>query len=171
MRVLISLLLLFLASLPLSAAAQDGDDSAEAVVRGLYGLVTFGPDATPDWDAVRELFLPEAVVILRTGRDATTVFDVDGFIADFVGFAASPAVVESGFEERIVALHATEYGTLAHVWVLYEAHIPGSNRPPQQGVDSFQLARRDGAWRIVSIVNELVVAAGAPPAVLVPEER
>ena len=35
-------------------------------------------------------------------------------------------------------------GDIAHVWVLYEAEIPGWGRPAQPGVDSFQLVRRDG---------------------------
>ena len=51
--------------------------------------------------------------------------------------------------------HGTVFGDMANIWVLYEAHIPGTPRPPQQGVDSFQLIRKDGRWWIVSIPNEL----------------
>lgn len=49
----------------------------------------------------------------------------------------------------------TVFGDIAHVWVLYEAVIPGSGRPPQQGVDSFELIRRDGRWWIATITNEI----------------
>jgi hypothetical protein len=55
---------------------------------------------------------------------------------------------------------------IAHVLVLYEAHIPGSARPPQQGVDSFQLVRNAGRWWIVSVVNDLPSPEHPAPPVL-----
>jgi hypothetical protein len=142
--------------LPLSAQAADVRQSdAESLVRGLYTAVTFEAGTTPDWDHVRSMFLDRATVVLRTTRTATTVFDVDGFVADFVSFIERANVQATGFTERVVRVRPLVFGDIAHVLVLYEASIPGSGRPPQQGVDSFQLIRRDGRWWIVSIVNEI----------------
>ena len=59
-------------------------------------------------------------------------------------------------QERTLAL-------LAHVLVLYEASITGSPKPPTLGVDSFQLIRRDGNWRVVSITNEVVTPSRPIP--------
>ena len=140
------------------AGAKDPLRTADGVVAELYKLVTFEAGASPDWDKVKSLFLKQAVVVLRTARDKTTVFSVDGFVEDFVRFAERPAVKEKGFSERIVRTSSTIYGDIAHVLVLYEAHITGSPRPPQQGVDSFQLVHKDGRWWIVSITNEIVTA-------------
>jgi hypothetical protein len=130
------------------------DDSAEAVVRRLYDLVTFPAGETPDWDQVRALFVDEAVVVLRTGRDEMSVFTLDGFIADFVNFIETANVRETGFTERVLALKATTFGDMAHVLVRFDSHIPGSGRPPGEGLDSFELVRRDGHWLVVAIVNE-----------------
>lgn len=132
---------------------QEGE--AEAVVRALYDLVTFPAGNLPDWDHGRSLFLPGAVVVLRTGPTETTVFSVEGWVQDFVSFIERANVVETGFVERIVRTHTVEFGDIASVWVLYEAEIPGAGRPPQEGVDSFQLVRRDGRWLIASILNEI----------------
>ncbi|MDH3495553.1 MAG: nuclear transport factor 2 family protein [Gemmatimonadota bacterium] len=129
--------------------------TAEDAVHRLYELVTFTTAATPDWDAVRALFLPEAVIVLRTGRTTSTVFTVESFVADFVTFAQREDVRGAGFVERIVRLRPLVFRDVAQVLVLYEAHIPGSSRPPQQGVDSFSLVRRDGRWQIAAIVNDL----------------
>jgi len=129
--------------------------SAEGTVRELYRLVSFEPGADVDWDAVRALFLPEAVIELRTSWEATSVFTLDGFVQDFVDFIAKPGVHEAGSTETIRQLKPMEFGDIAHILTLYEAHITGSERPPQQGVDSFQLIRKDGRWWIVSVVNEL----------------
>jgi hypothetical protein len=136
------------------AAAQDAP-AAEGVVRELYDMVTFPAGTTPDWEEFRTLFLPEVVVVLRTSREATTVFSLEGFIQDWLRFIEGFNVEETGFTERIIRTHSTEFGDIAHVWVLYEAEIPGRGRPPQQGVDSFQLVRRDGRWKIASVLNEL----------------
>ncbi len=125
------------------------------VVTELYRLVTFDAGTTPDWDRVRALFLDEAVIVLRTSREATTVFSVDGFVDDFVAFAGREDVQASGFVERIVRRKSTVFGDIAHVLVLYEAEISGTERPPQQGVDSFELIRRDGRWSIAAVLNEI----------------
>ena len=127
----------------------------EGLVRELYRAVSFEAGAAPDWDHVRSMFLGEAVVVLRTGQAESTVFDLDGFIDDFVRFSGLPAVQERGFAEKIVRMDSTELRDIAHVFVVYEATIPGSPRPPQQGLDSIQLIRRDDRWWVVSIVNDV----------------
>lgn len=140
------------------ARKDTSEKTADGVVAGLYKLVSFEAGTSPDWDKVRSLFLEQAVVVLRTARDRTTVFSVDGFVDDFVRFAGRPDVKEKGFTERIIRTKSTVYGDIGHILVLYEAQITGSPRPPQRGVDSFQLVRRDGRWWIVSITNEIVTA-------------
>ncbi len=166
--------ILFLCSLafivPFTAVAQDTSgtspfDSPEALVRELYHLVTFPPDRPPDWNRVRDTFLPQAVIILRTSRDSTSVFDVEGFVNDFVRFVETSPAKKAGFEEKVLTLNSMVLGDIARVSVLYQAHIPGSERPPQKGVDVFLLNKRDGRWWIASVVNEIPIP-GRP----IPEE-
>jgi hypothetical protein len=141
--------------------------TAEGLVTELYGLVTFEAGREPDWNQVRGLFIPEAVIVLRTSREQTSIFSVDEFVKDFVTFIERANARETGFSERIIRMRSTVFGDMAHVLVLYEASIPGSPRPPQQGVDSFLLTRKDDQWRIVAVTNE-VPAPGRP---LPPELR
>lgn len=144
---------------PSKLAAQEADPvaqtPAEAVVYELYDLVTFPAGTTPDWNEFRDLFLPGAVVVLRSSREATSVFTLDGFVEDWLGFIEGSNILETGFNEKIVRTHSTVFGDIAHVWVLYEAEIPGWGRPPQPGVDSFQLVRQPEGWKIASITNEV----------------
>jgi hypothetical protein len=160
LRTSASLVFFFLAALPFQAVAQDSGGSAaaedpEALVRELYGLVTFPAETPPDWEKVRGVFLPQAVIILRTSRDSTTVFDVDGFVNDFVTFVENSPAKQAGFEEKILSMRSMVLGDIARVSVLYQAHIPGTQRPPQKGVDVFLLNKRNGRWWIASIVNEI----------------
>lgn len=156
-------LLVFALAVGASAVSAEGPafDTAESVVDELYGLVTFDPGTTPDWDRVRNLFIPEAVIVIRTTRTETSVFSLDGFVDDFVSFIDRAKAEQTGFSERILRTKSMVFGDIAHVLVLYEAQIPGSPRGPQQGVDSIQLIRRDGRWWIASIVNE-IPATGRP---------
>lgn len=155
---------------PAGQAASPAGPPVGDVVAGLYGLVSSSGGQLPDWDKVRALFLKEAVIVLRTSRTAMSVFNLDGFIKDFVDFYEKPfkrgeaTVVpkEAGFTEKVVRMKVWEYGDMAHVLVLYEAQITGF-MAPQQGVDSWILVRREGQWRIAGATNEIVTAARPVP--------
>ncbi|MHC4615214.1 MAG: hypothetical protein ACYTAU_16765 [Planctomycetota bacterium] len=150
--------------------------TAEGLVGALYESVTFEAGSTPDWDHVRSMFIDEAVIVLRTSRDDTTVFSVEGFVGDFVKFIERADAGRTGFTERIIRTKPMVFGDMAHVLVLYEASIPGSPRPPSlrrqlrlqdaavrdnaavrvmQGVDSFSLIKKHGRWWIAAITNEI----------------
>jgi hypothetical protein len=140
--------------------AQPSDETdtfatATGLVAELYDEVTFPAGSTPNWNRVRSMFLDQAVIVLRTSREDTTVFTVDGFVQDFVDFIARAGVEETGFSEKIVHVEPLVFGDIAHLLVLYEASIPGSERAPRQGVDSFQLIKKDDRWWIVAVTNEL----------------
>ncbi|MFC2165852.1 nuclear transport factor 2 family protein [Acidobacteriota bacterium] len=146
-----------------SLANEKPFDTAEGVVQKLYDLVTFDAGSTPDWDEVKSLFIDKAIVVLRTGRDNSTVFTLQGFVDDFVNFIEKAKVVETGFKEEIKRIKPMVFGDIATVLVLYEASIPGRKRPPQQGVDSFSLIKKDGRWQIVSIINEIPTPSNPLP--------
>jgi len=124
--------------------------------------VSADPGKIPDWDRVRNLFLKEAVIVLRTSRAETTVFSLEGFIKDFVDFFDRPLTAKqvkasvSGFTERVVRVHVWQHWDIAHVLVLYEASVPGAPMPPTVGVDSWSLVRRNGRWWVAACTNDLV---------------
>ena len=74
-----------------------------------------------------------------------------------------PGPSRLGFQERIVRIRPWVYRDMAHVLVLYEAHIPGAGRPPQQGVDSHLLVWRGGRWWIAALTNDIVDAEHPVP--------
>ena len=137
------------------ATAPDEDlATAEGVVAELYEIVTFDPGTSPDWDRARSLFLPEAVVVLRSSREATTQFTVEGWVADFENFIEQRNVVETGFIESIVKTVPWVFKDVAHILVLYEAGFPGDERR-QYGIDAFSLVKKEGRWWIAGILNEI----------------
>lgn len=138
------------------ATPPPGDHDFETVdglIHALYNMVTFEAGTTPDWEEARSAFIPEALVVMRMGEHETAVLNVQGWIDDFVSFIETRDVMATGFSETIIKMKTTQMGDIAHVLVLYESHLPG--HPRRQGVDSFQLIRKDGRWWILSIANEL----------------
>ena len=133
----------------------DPSDSPEEVIRDLYKLVSVEKGKTHDWDLVRDLFHKDANVVLRTGMTASTVFDLEGFIGDFVKFVTDYKIIDTGFTESIVRIRPVIFGNIASCLVLYEASVPGSGRPPQQGLDIIQLIKQEDGWKIISIINEI----------------
>jgi len=150
---------------PSQAAQASPAGSAEDVVRALYRMVTFEAGKNVDWEQVKALFIPEAVIVLRASRTSMDVLNRNTFVDDFVRFIREAKLEDQAFEETIVAMKTVETGDVARSTVHYTARIPSRERPPQHGIDVFLLMKTDGRWRIVSIVNEIV-----RPGVEVPEE-
>ena len=127
----------------------------DSIIVLLYDLVTVEAGDTPDWDSVKSLFLDQAVIVLRTSRDETSIFSVEEFVNDFIQFIDRAHIDKTGFEEKIIKTKTMVMGDMAQALVLYEAYIPGSGRPPQKGVDNFSLIKKENRWWIVSITNEI----------------
>jgi hypothetical protein len=159
--IMIFLILFIILAFPAHVVfAQDATDdeiysTPEKVVDDLYEFVTFPPGTSPDWEKVKSLFIDEAVIVLRTSFTKMEVMGKDGFVDLFTRDIQKHNMKETGFQEKIVRKKMTVIGDVAHCFVLYEASVPNSPGPPQQGVDSFQLLKKDGRWWIVSIINEI----------------
>ncbi len=152
---------------PQSSSQQRAFQTAEGLVSEIYQTVSFdSTEPRPDWEKVRSMFIGNAVIVLRVTRDSTAVFSVQGFIDDFVKFIERSPAKQGGFWERIVRMKSMVFGDIAHVLVLYEAHIPGTPRPPQQGVDSWELIKKNGRWWIAAVTNEIPTRERPIPAEL-----
>ncbi len=138
----------------INTLAQSSFNTPEHIVNELYDLVTFKPNTTPDWEKVKELFLDEAIIVLRTSATENSIFDLEGFVGDFKRFIKESNVSETGFSETILKKHGKVFGDIAWYMVLYEAKIPGTDRK-NLGVDHFSLIRINDKWKIVSITNEI----------------
>jgi hypothetical protein len=135
----------------------------EDLIRDIYVAVSAKNSESVDWQKVRSMFNEKAVVILRTSRDKSTQFTADGFIQDFKDFYQKPEVKANGFGEKILRMKAMVYNDIAFIATVYSAEITGSQRPPSRGVDLWLLGKKDGIWKIASIVNEVIPAGEELP--------
>jgi len=146
---------LFLGSINVFSQTDSHTKDPESLIKHLYDQVTFPAGETPDWNYVRTLFIKESTVVMRMSKNETTTLSLDGWILDFVNFINNQNVKTTGFEEKIIKMGSMVFGDIAHVLVLYTSYIPGVSKTPREGVDSFHLIRKEGNWKIVSILNEI----------------
>ena len=155
---------LFVAIPVLGQSASSPEEEAVVLIRQIYKEVSSAGSAPVDWERVRSFFIKDAVIVLRTSREGSTQFTLEEFIKDFKDFYDSPAVGESGFKEEVLRIKPQVYGDAACMGVVYEATILNSERPPQKGIDFWLLTRKDKAWKVVAVTNDII-----PPGEAIPE--
>lgn len=143
---------------PMITCGQSAPDAAEkeadAMIKQIYKEVSSEAGEQVDWERVRSFFAEEALIILRTSREESTRFTVEGFIKDFQDFYKSPAMNESGFKEEVLRIKSEVYHDIAFIAVVYQASILKSERPPQKGIDFWLLTRTDSGWKVAAVTNE-----------------
>jgi hypothetical protein len=160
-----------MASLAVSLAngqQQDNNSWYEtpvALIEDIYRSVSKTDSGTVDWERVKSMFIDEAVIILRTAADKSTQFTVDEFIQDFKDFYEYPEVKASGFEEKILSMKSMVYKDIAFIATVYSAAIIGREAPQTRGVDLWLLNKKDGFWKITSVINEVI-----PPGEELPDD-
>jgi hypothetical protein len=121
----------------------------DAVITAMYESVSFEPGERPDWDLERELFAPGARMV-RVHDGGVFELDVDSYRADL------ERMIDSGelpsFWEAELWRETRIFDDVAHVLSAYEARRSRGGEPIGRGVNSIQLFRRDGHWRISAMI-------------------
>jgi hypothetical protein len=177
--VLLALLLVPLSSPQDPAAAAPGEEvpaevrTPEALIEAVYERVSFPAGEAPDWDAVRALMLPEALIVQPAARGrGVRPMDVEGFVQVFVDDIERLDMSAVGFQERVVSKDITSFGDVASALVVFEARmLSGPGSTPQRGLDCFHLVRQEGRWWIASIATQFAIPGDPIPERLLPADE
>ena len=125
------------------------------VVQQLYALISGAAGEPRQWDNVRSLFFPDGLLrselTLPDGSRQSGTWTVDEFCE-----AAADEYAQTGFWEREIDARVERFENIAHVWTTYESRVESpDSEPVMRGINSVQLLRRDGAWRITSLVFQI----------------
>ncbi|HEX2202738.1 MAG TPA: nuclear transport factor 2 family protein [Longimicrobium sp.] len=136
--------------------AQAGIPDHAAVVAAANGL--FDAMRARDTAAIRAMFLPSApIVSIGRRQNGEAVVEAQG-VGDFLPqIAAAPGTLD----ERMWDPEVRVDGDLATLWAPYDFHFGGEFS--HCGVDTFQLVRVDGRWRIAAL-SYTGRREGCPPA-------
>lgn len=135
-----------LACLPLSSFAAA---TPAAVVAGLWQASSHAPGVAADADRLQQLFREDAIVAGGVYRDGQPRFQ-SVKAADFI--AGQRRARPHGFYECEVVREVKEYDRFATVYSIVETRRdPGAAKADYTGVNSIQLYREEGGWKIVSL--------------------
>lgn len=138
-------------------AAPADAASVDAILSALYASVSHGPDASPDFDRLRRIFLFVGMLIppKAPGVADFRVMDVDQFEERFEKSMAAQKEKgqPAGFFEREIGRRTDCFGNICQIFSAYEArHSPSDSTPFVRGINSIQLLRDGNRWWIASVV-------------------
>jgi len=124
--------------------------SIEAILAALYNSISKGQ--ARDWNRMRSLFTPDAVLIPTridrgTGVADTVVLSLDDYIQ-----RSTQTMAANGFFERTIHNEAQQFGNIVHVWSTYESrHDLSDPQPFSRGINSIQLLKSGDRYYIVDV--------------------
>jgi len=131
------------AASPPSKADMAGID---ATIRGVYEVISGPPGQKRDFDRMRSMFAPNALLRVITPDRGVRGGDIEAYIK-----ASGPILEKEGFTEKELGRRTEVYGNLASVWSAYDGRTANGSFH-ERGINSFQLVKVDGKWLVASIL-------------------
>ena len=161
-RVLVVLIALLSIPLPAQVDGSRPAKDLEAVeqidrtLKKLYAAFSFAPGESFNRERLDPFFMPNAGFVQPAASNATRQIDnIDKFYSDFEIFVESARVQELGIEETILHSRTDFYGDIAHSYVIFQPSFGDEVNPPNsRGMDSFQLIKSAGTWRVASMTTK-----------------
>ncbi|MFI5308117.1 MAG: hypothetical protein ACHQ53_12230 [Polyangiales bacterium] len=121
----------------------------DELIRRFYEVISFEDGGTPDWESMACLFSKHAR-ITRVTPEAIDYMDLSSFRS------MAEELLEVGaftsFFERELTRRTDRFGDVIHIASAYETRVsPTARDYLERGVNSLQLIREDGRWKIVSL--------------------
>lgn len=152
-----------------SAPAQADVSAVQSTLDKLYAAFCFEARGSADWDTIRDLCADGAVFVAPISAKKTPrAVGIDEFLRDYHAYVASEAVRNTGLHERIVHTRIDLYGSIAHAYVAFEGFVPGLGTVMTRGLDSLQLVKVGGEWRVVSFTTQYASTLTPLPARFLP---
>ncbi|MGX6607682.1 DUF4440 domain-containing protein [Micromonosporaceae bacterium Da 78-11] len=121
-------------------------EAIASIVRTFFAAFTSGADSTARLDALRGVFLPEAVIV-RTGGGEPTVYGVDGFIEPRRALLSGGSL--TGFREWELSGRTEIFGDIAQHFCGYaKAGVQDGIPFTARGMKTLQFVRTAAGWRI-----------------------
>lgn len=131
----------------------------DALMRTFYEVISFEDGGAPDWTSMASLFSKHAR-ITRITPEAVDYMDLLSF-RDMAEELIEVGAFTSFFE-RELARRTDRFGEVVHVASAYETRIsPSAVDYIERGINSLQLIREDGGWKIVSLCWDSNAALGS----------
>jgi hypothetical protein len=127
-------------------------NSPEQPILKLYQLISGPAEHERPWDEISSLFLPGARIRMEVEEEKEAVRSADWSIDEFARDAGAH-YRRAGFWENEISRRMDRFGNVAHIFSTYESRVDNPESPPvARGINSIQVLKREGSWRIASII-------------------
>lgn len=138
---------------PLLSQTEDIELKAiNAAVESVYSAISFDANKKADTNILRAVFTEDAFLKSYRGGELQR-FEIGSYIDGY------DEMLKSGSFEAIIEKEIwgkTEYfGKIAHRISTYELYYNDTENRAEIGVNSFQLVKMDGKWRVSSVIFDV----------------
>jgi hypothetical protein len=133
---------------------HSSEHDIQQLLDALYQSICFAKDEQPTFESLRELFLPQGILVNNNNSATPLVLSVSAFIEAIQSAIATGGLEE--FHEREIARKIEVFGNIAHVFSTYEARFDRTAQDPFSiGINTIQLVRVGESghqqWRVAAM--------------------
>ena len=119
-----------------------------ATISTLFEAISFEKGNPPNMHNIKDLFVEEGLLI-NYNEEMPQIFQVGEFIDHFNGLYEQGVI--TGLQDREVYHKTKIYDRIAHRYSFYEARVTPDEEPFAVGVNSIQLIKIGGQWKVSSM--------------------
>src|SRR5207302_3618170 len=121
----------------------------DSIIAAMYASVCYERGGHPDWKTDEQIFAPGARMV-RINDAGVFEFDMQSYRVDFERMIAAGEL--PSFWEGEIWRETRLFGDMAHVLSAYETRRTRGGEILNRGVNSIQLFKRDGTWKISAMI-------------------
>jgi hypothetical protein len=121
----------------------------DSIIAAMYESVCYERGGHPDWKTDEEIFAPGARMV-RINDGGVFEFDMQSYRIDFERMISSGEL--PSFWEGEIWRETRLFGDMAHVLSAYETSRTRGGEILNRGVNSIQLFKREGTWKISAMI-------------------
>ncbi|HEX2535028.1 MAG TPA: hypothetical protein VHK69_14890 [Chitinophagaceae bacterium] len=115
----------------------------------MYGSLRFSTGGRPPLHWLKEVFLPEGVLVNNNGGQAIR-FTVDSFIQTVEAQLEGGSI--TALREEETAARTECFGRIAHRFSTYALYLNDGATPVSEGINSIQLIQDAEGWKVSALV-------------------
>lgn len=145
-HIVLILSVLFLGCTAATAQSTEVDE----VISELYSSITFDENSDPDYETFQSLFIEDGRLI--SVHDTTSYHLTPASYKQSMNSRRQNGKILA-FEEKELHRETDQFGNIMHVFSTYQTHVvTPDGEDSQRGINSIQLMKENGRWKVVSII-------------------
>ena len=137
------------------------DDAAiKKAVDDAYASISFKNGEQPQYDNIKNYFIPQAQLINFIG-DTAQILYIDDFVKAFKNYVETTGI--QSFREQEIYGRTDQFGNIAQRISTYKTYVNSADIVKERGINSFQLIKTPQGWRVSSLIWDVEKTGNSIP--------